>query len=124
MDPLATNDELRSEINVTPFVDVMLVLLVIFMVVTPLLRLKIPIELPLARTSEGGEAERHQVTVSIDAGGVVRVNDRAVVRERLGEELRALVAAPRMPVVFLEADRSRSYAEIVDVMDAAREAGV
>jgi biopolymer transport protein TolR len=118
-------DDLRSEINITPLVDVVLVLLVIFMVVTPLLRLKVPVELPLARTSEKAEADTHQVVVSIDAAGTVRVHDKTVAgAEQLDAVLRDLLATHAERVVFLEADASRPYAEIVAVIDAARAAGV
>ncbi len=118
------DEDLHADINVTPLVDVMLVLLVIFMVVTPLLRLKVPIELPLAKTSEDAKTERAQVTLSAAADGTVQLNGSPVARDGLEAALKGLYATRTDRTIFLEADRNLQYAVVVDLMDACRAAGV
>ena len=120
---LGDEEELRSEINVTPLVDVMLVLLVIFMVVTPLLHHQLPVELPQARTAEPQQA-KSQVHLQIAADGSLRLNDQVVEPSKLAETLHALFATSEEKTIFLEADRSLPYASIIDAMDACRGAGV
>jgi biopolymer transport protein ExbD len=116
-------DDLRAEINVTPLVDVMLVLLVIFMVVTPLLHLQLPIDLPQARTA-AEPAVTNQVRLSMSADGKLQLNDQPVPFEQLDSSLRTLYGDRADKTLFLEADRALTYAAIVDVMDACRAAGV
>ena len=104
--------------NVTPLVDVLLVLLVIFMVVTPMLKRDLPIDLPVAATGSEQDVPPDQVTLTATADGRLLLNGIAIDEARLGEAL-----ADR-PIVFLEADRSLSYARVVDLLDACRAAGV
>jgi len=114
---------LRCEINVTPLVDVMLVLLVIFMVVTPMLRLELPIDLP--ETKSGTPAEHaDQVILSVDGDGALLLNGAPVVADALEATIRDLFAQRDERTIFLEADRSLPYAKVVDLMDACRAAGV
>jgi len=117
------DDELKAEINVTPLVDVVLVLLIIFMVVTPLLKQEVPIELPLADTSRT-VADPGQLTLSIAADGLPRLDGREVPAEALVDELRRIYAERPDKTIFLEADRNVSYGRVVDFMDDCREAGV
>ena len=116
-------DALRSDINVTPLVDVMLVLLVIFMVVTPLLQHQLPVELPSTRTSQEAN-DNGQVHLAAAADGSLRLDGEPVASEALGPALQALFATRTERTIFLEADRSLSYAAVVDLMDACRAAGV
>lgn len=115
--------DLKAEINVTPLVDVVLVLLVIFMVVTPLLRQEVPIELPIADTSRP-VADPGQLTLSINADGLPHLEGRAIPRESLVDELGRIYGERADKTIFLEADRSVHYGQVVDVMDACRQAGV
>ncbi len=116
-------NDLRADINVTPLVDVMLVLLVIFMVVTPLLQQHLPVELPATRTST--EANAHgQVHLTASADGTVRLNDQPLPKAELAAALQTLYATRADRTIFLEADRNLSYAAVVDLMDACRDAGV
>jgi len=114
---------LRSDINVTPLVDVMLVLLVIFMVVTPLIHQELPIELPLSRSSQEATDPGH-VHLTAAADGTLRLNDEAVARADLDTALRSLYAGSDDHTIFLQADGKLPYAAVVDLMDACREAGV
>lgn len=115
--------DLRSEINVTPLVDVMLVLLVIFMVVTPLLHQELPVELPLSRSSQEVTDPGHLHLVAA-ADGSLQLNGETVARGDIGTALRALFQTRTDHTIFLQADRTLPYAAVVDLMDACREAGV
>jgi len=116
-------DELKSDINVTPLVDVMLVLLVIFMVVTPLLKLQVPVELPLAEHSREAQ-ETSQVTLIAAVDGTLFLNEQPIAAEALDGALHDLYAARPDKTIFLEADRSLPYSRVVDLMDVCRAAGV
>jgi len=120
---ISDSDELKSDINVTPLVDVMLVLLVIFMVVTPLLKQQVPVELPLAEHSREAQ-ESSQVTLVATADGTLLLNEQPVSAETLDAALRDVYAARADKTIFLEADRSLPYSRVVDLMDSCRAAGV
>jgi biopolymer transport protein ExbD/biopolymer transport protein TolR len=117
------NDDLKAEINITPLVDVVLVLLIIFMVVTPLLKQEVPIELPLAEHSRGAD-DASQVTVSLSADGRTLINGNEVPATDLVPRLSAMYADRPDKTIFLEADRTLSHGRIVDLMDDCRSAGV
>ena len=120
---IGEEDELKSDINVTPLVDVMLVLLVIFMVVTPLLKQQVPVELPLAEHSHEAQ-ESSQITLVAAADGALVLNEQPVAAEALDGALHDLYAARADKTIFLEADRSLPYSRVVDLMDSCRAAGV
>ena len=120
---LGSSEELQSEINITPLVDVVLVLLVIFMVVTPLLKQEVPIELPLADNSRATQ-DLTQLTLTIAADGGVLLNSEPMLREALVTQLQAIYAERADKTIFLEADRNLSYGQVVDVMDDCKAAGV
>ena len=118
------DDELRSEINVTPLVDVMLVLLVIFMAVAPLLRLELPLELPRARTAQEGDDRLRRATVTVAADGSLRIDGTPVTAHELQAALIATLGTSTERAIVLEADRAAAYGAIVVVVDAARAAGI
>ena len=120
---LGSSEELQSEINITPLVDVVLVLLVIFMVVTPLLKQEVPIELPLTDNSRATQ-DLTQLTLTIAADGGVLLNSQPMLREALVTQLQAIYAERVDKTIFLEADRNLSYGQVVDVMDDCKAAGV
>lgn len=117
------NDDLKAEINITPLVDVVLVLLIIFMVVTPLLKQEVPIELPLADNSRGAE-DAAQVTVSLSADGRTLINGNEVPGAELVARLSAMYAERPDKTIFLEADRGLVHGRVVDLMDDCRAAGI
>jgi biopolymer transport protein ExbD len=118
-----SNEELKAEINVTPLVDVVLVLLIIFMVVTPLLRQEVPIELPLAANSRGAE-DPAQLTVSLAADGRALLDGVEVPPGEIAARLSAIYATRPDKTIFLEADRNLPHGRVVDLMDDCRAAGI
>ena len=104
-----------AEINVTPLVDVMLVLLIIFMVTVTLPAVGVPIELPESRAAPV-EEQPDQITISIDRGGVIYIEDTAVPQGGLPAALEALDRGGEPPLVVLRADRSLEYGRVMQVM--------
>jgi biopolymer transport protein TolR len=104
-----------SEINVTPFVDVMLVLLIVFMVTAPLLTVGVPIELPRTEAKQL-ESETDPLTVSIRADGTIFVQETAVDREQLVAQMRAISREGYDRRVFIRADATADYGLVADVM--------
>ncbi len=111
-----------AEINVTPLVDVMLVLLIIFMVSAPMITRGIDIGLPQAATAEAIEEER--VTVTVDREGQFYVNARQVVDDLLVDEVRRRGGGRPDVAVFLEGDATVAYGRVLSAMDALRAAGI
>jgi biopolymer transport protein TolR len=113
-----------SDINVTPFVDVMLVLLIIFMVAAPMMIQGINVQLPTA-TARPLPTETERIVVSITADGKAHVDDTGIEIEMLGTTLSALQAGfPEKRGVLLRADRKVEYGVVAQVMGALREAGI
>ena len=112
-----------SEINVTPFVDVMLVLLIIFMVAAPMLTVGVPVELP--RTSAGAlPAEQEEpLSITLTNDGAVMIMSEEVETANLIPQLRAIAAERRDTRVFLRADGAIPYARVVQVMGALNAGG-
>ncbi|MEW6053165.1 MAG: protein TolR [Nitrospirota bacterium] len=109
-----------SEINVTPFVDVMLVLLVIFMVTAPLLQQGIDVNLPKAKGKDLPPEER--ITLIVKKGGVIYMNDNPVSLQEMRRKLEAL--SKLNPNVFLKADKDVQYGFVVEVMGEIKDAGI
>ena len=115
-----------SEINVTPMVDVMLVLLIIFMVTAPLLVAGVPVDLPKNRAQPLDQQAR-PVQVSIDAQGQIFIDDVAVTPAALPARFAAIAAQPEPPEgrrIYLRADKSLDYGEVMQVMGELNRAGL
>lgn len=113
-----------SEINVTPLVDVMLVLLIIFMVTAPLMKAAVPVELPDSRANAMNE-ENDQVTISLSRDGAVYLDDTAVAPGELADRLASIVpgADGKLPLVTLRADKLLDYGRVMGVMGELNRAG-
>ncbi len=112
-----------AEINVTPLVDVMLVLLIIFMVTAPLLSSGVPIDLPDSRANPLDQ-EPDQVTMSIDKSGFVFIDDALVEVGQLPAAVARLgCGAPGAPLITLRADKGLDYGRVMAVMGELNRAG-
>ncbi|ARE39800.1 Tol biopolymer transport system, TolR protein [Rhodovulum sp. P5] len=112
-----------SEINVTPMVDVMLVLLIIFMVAAPLLTVGVPVELPKTAADALPAAQEAPLTVTLTADGRLVVQETEVEPAALIPKLRAVAAERRDDKIYLRADGSIAYERVVQVMGALNAAG-
>ncbi len=115
-----------SEINVTPLVDVMLVLLVIFMVTAPMLEQsqgQINVDLPQVAAAPANIAE-DAIVITVDRGRKIFINDRPIDPSELKARLTALFKGRSRKEVFLRADRAVPYGEVVKAMSAIRKAGI
>lgn len=113
-----------AEINVTPFVDVMLVLLIIFMITAPLLASAVPVELPDSRANPMDQ-EPDQITISIDREGFIYIDDVAVERGGFPEAIDSVATGggSEPPLVTLRADRGLDYGRVMAVMGELNRAG-
>jgi biopolymer transport protein ExbD len=113
---------MMGEINVTPLVDVVLVLLLVFMVTAPLMSRGIDVSLPVARQPQIQPEDR--VTVSIRKDGRVFVGDQPVNLALLEDRVRAMTSGNAEAVVYLRADEGLRYGEVIRVVDLIKRAGV
>jgi len=112
-----------AEINITPFVDVMLVLLIIFMVAAPLMTVGVPVELPKTAANSLPSEQEEPLAVTITSEGVVMIQKTEVARGELVAKLRAIAAERSSDRVFLRADNTVSYGDVVQVMGALNKGG-
>ncbi len=120
---LGESVEMQAAINITPLVDVVLVLLIIFMVMAPQMRKGPEVNLPnTAKPSEQGD-ERGRILVSIDDTGGMWINDQSVDAEHFGEALRAAVGADPDPKVVIRGDARLKFREVRHAMLALEQAG-
>lgn len=114
---------MRSEINVTPIIDIMLVLLILFMIMTPLSQSGLDVRLPEVET-DASEAPVNNLVLEIDEAGDITINKKAVAREELPLLIRELFETRTDKSLFLQAHERLRYAEVVAVLDIARGNGV
>jgi biopolymer transport protein TolR len=120
------DDEERvlADINVTPLVDVMLVLLIIFMIAAPMLHQGIEVALPRAQAKNLPLKVEDPIVLSIDRDGKVYLRSTAVPSEDLVERLKAQLASRPEDTVFLKGDRDAPYGRIIDVLDILQRGGI
>jgi len=115
-----------SEINVTPMVDVMLVLLIIFMVTAPLLVAGVPVDLPESRAA-ALDQQAAPVQISLDDQGNIFIDDQPVSAAALPAQLATIAALPEPPEgrrIYLRADKSLDYGQVMQVMGELNRAGL
>ena len=118
-----SNDQLMSEINVTPFVDVMLVLLIIFMVTAPMMTQGVNVNLPEATNEALPTQQQEPLVISIDAQDIY-INDFKVTLDFLNEKLIKILENRKDKEVLLRADKDIAYGIVVRVMSEIKNAGV
>jgi biopolymer transport protein TolR len=118
-----TKASLSSEINVTPLVDVCLVLLIIFMVVTPMLQKGISINLPVTEDPDRTPDTDKQLQISVKADGTVYLGSSVVRKEQVQSELEAIHQRTPDREIAVKGDRLVKYGDVLDVLKACREVG-
>jgi biopolymer transport protein TolR len=111
-----------AEINITPFVDVMLVLLIIFMVAAPLMVTGVPIELPKTTAAKLGQSKKPMV-VTLTADGQLQIRNDFVAREALVDKLREIRATEGDAVVYVRADKKNPYGDVMDLLGQVGQSG-
>ncbi len=117
------NDNLMAEINVTPFVDVMLVLLIIFMVTAPMMMQGVDVSLP-ETVAKSLPVQAENLVITIDKNGGIHINDYQVKKDLLQEKLSKIMENRTDREVFLRADKDIPYGLVVLVMSEIKGAGV
>ena len=111
-----------AEINVTPMVDVMLVLLVIFMVTAPLLTVGVPLDLPKSRATELTEPKK-PIVISLNRDAELFIGDERVDADEFEPRLAALAAEDPSRIVYVRSDKTNTYAQLMDTLGLVNEAG-
>ena len=115
---------IMSEINVTPLVDVMLVLLIIMMIVAPLLQQGVPVTLPQANNSSEKPETQDQTVVTIDRNKDVYLNAKPVPSGQLENRIKEILEDKSDKIVIIKADVEAPYSAVMDTMDELRKAGI
>ena len=116
-------DELMNEINMTPLVDVMLVLLIIFIITVPVMKHSVNIDLPRV-SNEQQVVKPETVRLNVDADGSYFVNDTKISDEDLAARLKAAAAQNPQPDLHIQGDKSVRYERVAEAMAAAQQAGL
>lgn len=114
---------LISEINVVPYIDVMLVLLVIFMITAPLLTQGVKVDLPQAAAKPVDTTDRETLIVTVDREGRYYLDDRRVTAEELKRKVQGILRARPQTPVMIRADRNVAYGQVVKAMTLLQAAG-
>jgi biopolymer transport protein ExbD len=121
----SSNKGLENEINVTPMIDVLLVLLIIFMAALPNMRKAIDIQLPDPNpTVQPANPQSNQIVLEVLPGGVYSINTEKVDKPGLGPRLKAIYDPRPEKIIFVKGDPSVKFQDVIEAMDIARGAGV
>jgi biopolymer transport protein TolR len=114
----------KSDINVTPLVDVMLVLLIIMMLIAPLLQQGVSVKMPEASNYIDKPESQDQTVIAIDSKKNVYLNAKAIKQEDLAQKISDLLENKKEKIVIIKADEAVDYSAVMDTMDQLRKAGV
>lgn len=120
---LDDNSEVMSEINMTPLVDVMLVLLIIFIITVPVLTHSVKIDLPRADNTPN-EVKPDAINLTVTETGAIHWNETAITHEELERNLQAIAVQQPQPEIHLRGARTVSYEHVAQVMAAVQRAGI
>ncbi len=121
---LGGNTGVKSDINVTPLVDVMLVLLIIMMIIAPLLQKGVDVRLPIAVNSASKPETQDQTVLGIKADKTTWINGVEVRKEELRSRLEAILETKKEKLILIKADEDAPYSAIMDAMDTLRASGI
>lgn len=121
--PIADDDEIMNEINMTPMVDIMLVLLIIFIITIPVMKHAVNIDLPRV-SNEVQNIKPETVRLSIDAQGQYFLNETQVADDALATQLKAAAAQQPQPDLHIRGDKAVRYERVAQAMAAAQQAGL
>ena len=128
MKPVSSNQSKRgallSEINVTPFVDVMLVLLIIFMVTAPMLKQGIDIALPQTKKSQGVKIQKDPFILKVKKDQKIYIGEQAIPIEKLKEKLSALFEHKSSRSIYLQADKRIPYGKVAQILGEIKSSGI
>ena len=113
-----------AEINVTPLVDVMLVLLIIFMITTPMMSHKVKVDLPVKTVTVAEDEKATPLTLAIDDAGQMYLEDALIDQRALEDRLRREALKTPQPMVELRADKTTQYKQIAEAMATVKNAGI
>ncbi len=118
------DDQVLADINVTPLVDVMLVLLIIFMIAAPMLHQGIEVALPEAEAGALPQRTQDPLVISVNRDGLIYLFDEPVHSSQLVDRVQPLVRARSGETVFVKGDRDVAYGQVMEVLDLLREGGI
>jgi biopolymer transport protein TolR len=121
---LGSNTGVKSDINVTPLVDVMLVLLIIMMIIAPLLQKGVDVRLPIAVNSASKPETQDQTVLGIKADKTVWINGVEVRKEELRSRLETVLETKKEKLILIKADEDAPYSAVMDAMDTLRASGI
>jgi biopolymer transport protein ExbD len=114
----------QSDINVTPMIDVLLVLLIIFMITQPLSRMAMDVQVPPPDTPQTNKTPPNQIVLELGDDGGYNINGQPVPKDQLDTQIHAIYDQRPAKLLFIKAGPNRIYQDVVEAMDVARGAGV
>ena len=124
MDVGGAKGGIKADINVTPLVDVMLVLLIIMMLIAPMLQQGVSVRLPVASNTKDKPSTQDQTVIAVDANKDVYLNAKLVQRGEMATKVTELLESKKDKVVLIKADQDVDYGAVMGVMDDLRQAGI